>query len=73
MQKGLKPGTATTNGSTARKINKRIMICAERRIYAGENSVYLRKAFDKHGCKVPVENLDLRCIEGRMISCSGRR
>lgn len=66
MQKGLTPGIATTNASTARAMNKRIMICAERRIYAGEYSLGLQKAFVKHGCKVPVESLDLR-YEGRAI------
>jgi len=60
MQKSLLPGVTTVSGSLAREINRRVMACAERRIYAGENSPHLQKAFERHGCKVPVESLDFR-------------
>lgn len=60
MQKPLLPGVTTVSGSLAREINGRVMACAERRIYAGENSPHLRKAFERHGCKVPLESFDLR-------------
>ncbi len=66
MQKGLTPGIGTTSGFVARCINKRIMICAERRIYAGEHSAGLQAAFNRHGCQVPIETLDLR-YEGQKI------
>jgi hypothetical protein len=66
MQKSLTPGVTTVSSSLAREMNKRVMICAERRIYAGECSESLRIAFDRHGCKVPVEGLDLR-YEGKKI------
>lgn len=66
MQKSLPSGVMTVSGLLAREINKRVMICAERRIYAGEHSLCLQNAFDKHGCKVPVESLDLR-YEGQPI------
>ena len=65
-QKGLTPGIATTSRSTARAINKRILLCAERRIYAGENSSRLQRAFERHGCKVPLQSLDLT-YEGQKI------
>jgi hypothetical protein len=66
MKRDLISGTASTPANTARAINKRIMICAESRIYAGEDSRDLLKAFERHGCKVPMETLDLR-YEGQKL------
>lgn len=66
MQKSLTRGLTTVSGSLAWEMNKRVMSCAERRIYAGECSESLRRAIDRHGCKVPVEGLDLRYKEKKI-------
>jgi hypothetical protein len=66
MHRGLVPGVATTPAANVRKINKRTMMCADKRIYANELSEGLRDAFEKHGCQSPLEKLDLR-YEGQQL------
>jgi len=66
MHRGLVPGIATAPAATVRAINKRIMMCADKRIYANELSDSLREAFEKHGCQLPLEKLDLR-YEGQPL------
>jgi hypothetical protein len=66
MHRGLVPGVATAPAKAVREINKRIMMCADKRIYARELSESLREAFEKHGCRLPIEKLDLR-YEGQPL------
>jgi len=66
MHRGLQPGVGTAPAATVRIINKRLMSCAAKYIYASEFSVGLRDAFEKHGCLVPLEKLDLS-YEGRKL------
>lgn len=66
MQKGLTSGIATAPAAKIRAINKRVMMCAEKVIYAGELSNSIRGAFERHGCRVPLEKLDLR-YEGEKL------
>ena len=66
MHRGLVPGVATAPAAAIRAINKRIMMCADKRIYASALSDGLRDAFDKHGCQLPLEKLDLR-YEGQPL------
>lgn len=66
MHRGLVPGVATAPAVTVREINKRTMMCADKRIYASELSDGLRDAFEKHGCQLPLEKLDLR-YEGQPL------
>jgi len=51
---------AISRGAGVRSINKKIMQNAERFLYSGRSSVFLQRAFDKHGCATPLESLDLR-------------
>lgn len=60
MHRGLVAGVGTAPAATVRGINKRIMMCADKRIYASEPSGALRDAFEKHGCQLPIEKLNLR-------------
>jgi hypothetical protein len=66
MHRGLVPGVATAPAGMVREINKRTMMCADKRIYASELSDGLRDAFEKHGCQLPLEKLDLR-YEGQPL------
>lgn len=60
MHRGLVPGFGTAPGAAIREINKRLMSCADRYIYASEFSDGLRDAFERHGCQLPLDKLDLR-------------
>jgi Protein of unknown function (DUF4238) len=66
MHRGLVPGVATAPAKAVREINKRTMMCADKRIYASELSESLRESFEKHGCQLPIEKLDLR-YEGQPL------
>ena len=66
MRRGLTPGVGTAPPKTIRGINKRIMTCADKIIYAGESSKGLRRAFERHGCQLPLEKLDMR-YEGERL------
>jgi hypothetical protein len=66
MRRGLTSGIATAPAATIRGINKRVMTCADKIIYAGEFSKGIRSTFERHGCKVPLEKLDMR-YEGEKL------
>lgn len=66
MRKGLTPGIATAPAATIRSVNKRVMICADKVVYAGEFSKGIQGAFERHGCQVPLEKLDMR-YEGEKL------
>ncbi len=66
MRRGLTSGIATAPAATIRAINKRVMMCADKVIYASEFSNSIRGAFERHGCQVPLEKLDMR-YEGEKL------
>jgi hypothetical protein len=55
MTKGVDPGTCVVIDRGVRAINKLIMTCADKRLYAAERSVTLQTVFEQYGCQVPAE------------------
>lgn len=66
MRRGLTSGIATAPAATIRSINKRVMTCADKVIYASEFSKGIRTAFERHGCLLPLDKLDMR-YEGEKL------
>lgn len=64
MTRDCDPGAGRWIDSGIRYINKTIIMCADRWIYASERSEKIRALFDKKGGRFSVETVDLR-FEGR--------
>lgn len=64
MSKEIDPGAARWVPAGIRYINKTIIMCANRWIYASEQSKRIKALFDKKGGRFSVESADLR-FEGR--------
>lgn len=59
MKKGIEPGPCRVPNRGVRYFNKATMICTYRRAYAAERSVKLQTLFNKRGCEVPIESVQV--------------
>ncbi len=64
IKKGVGSGLCRLPDRGIRMVNKRLMMCADRRIYAAERSPALQALFDKIGCKHSLERSEITW-EGR--------
>jgi hypothetical protein len=64
MKRGIGPGLCRLPDRGIRMVNKNLMLCADRRVYAAQRSAALEALFNKIGCKHSLERSEITW-EGR--------